>query len=800
MKKTSFKDMLTHSSTTVVEAGAKKESLIEFIWEMVSCWLLALGTSLLQNVQLPYPLENITVVWETALAVVLLALFSRRWFLMLIVTIQAVLLGLLAMLLFQLPLVESFVNAADFCGWFFSGMPYDEMWSTGSGMTVLHTILNIGISILMFFVVRVSRGGWPPLILCFSLLILIMTFGEPTNNATAVALYLAGCLPMIARDRYNGRQLFSGEEKYRAMGTRWGVSNAAGILCILLAGVLLVTVPIDTDSLRVRWCADLTADLQSLTGWYTSSQRENDTCTLDTLGLLAYPDRLGGNIEMPESELLAVTDAKEASLMRVTAFDTFTGENWEHDFSAAYRLDGPFDNKFSYLKYSRAAEDATWGNSVLGVTEQNTVNVTVKKETYLLPTVAQMKTYTENTRTANPAQFNCNGELISFFGFAEGYQYTLESLEYPLHTMDNTDIAVLNIAANAGSDPFYDNDKKLAPYLMVPDTISDRAATVAASLINDQDSPIENVQAIMEYFSAANGFSYTQYPGAVRGNENVVDKLLTEKRGYCVYYASTMAMMTRSVGIPTRLAAGYRTVKDAAGQYVVDASAPFAWVECYFRNLGWIAFDPTPSRTGVTTAPMAKPQVNEQLVPQYQDTTDPGEGRPIDNEVSYVILIILSALVLIVWVLRTVFIDKLYSLPLLRRLLHSDAAVAEVYYTDILRQVSQMTVPHRAHQTALEFLQQPALAEQIGDESAATLLQTVQPMMAARYGNIPPTAAETEALAETHAALETALRNALRPDRYIVRRRVLRPLLTPAVCRILYRERKKHYDKPSVSD
>ncbi len=800
MKKTSFKDMLTRSSTTVVEAGAKKESLIEFIWEMVSCWLLALGTSLLQNVQLPYPLENITVVWQTALAVVLLALFSRRWFLMLIVTIQAILLGLLAMLLFQLPLAESFINAADFCGWFFSGMPYDEMWSTGSGMTVLHTILNIGISILMFFVVRVSRGAWPPLILCFSLLILIMTFGEPTNNAAAVALYLAGCLPMIARDRYNGRQLFSGEEKYRAMGTRWGVSNAAGILCVLLAGILLLTVPIDTDSLRVRWCADITADLQSLTGWYTSSQRENDTCTLDTLGLQAYPDRLGGNIEMPESELLAVTDAKKSSLMRVTAFDTFTGENWEHDFSVAYRLDGPFRNKHSYLTYSRAAEDATWGNSVTGVGELNTVNVTVKKDTYLLPTLAQMKTYTENTATANPPQFNRNGEIVSFFGFADGYQYTLESLEYPLDTMSNLDMAALNIASQNISDPFYDNEKKLAPYLEVPDTISDRAATLAASLTDEEDSPIENAQAIMEYFSTANGFGYTLHPGAVRGNENIVDKLLTEKRGYCVYYASTMAMMTRSVGIPTRLVAGYRTLQDAAGNYVVDASAPFAWVECYFRNLGWIAFDPTPSRPSATTTPVSKEESIEQETPEYQDSKDPDKNRPSIKDVSNTLLIILPALILVVWVLRAVFIDKLYSLPLLRRLLRSDAAIAEVYYSDILRQVGRMTIPHRAHQTALEFLQQPALAEQIGEESAAALLQTVQPMMAARYGDIIPTAAETEALAETHAALETALHNTLRPDRYILQRRVLRPLLTPAVCRILYRERKKHYDKPSVAD
>ncbi len=800
MNTTRFKDLLTRSSTTVVEAGEKKESVIEFIWEMVSCWLLALGTSLLQNVQLPYPLDNITVVWQTALAVVLLALFSRRWFLMLIVTIQVILLGLLAMLLFQLPIGESIMNAVDFCGWFFNGMPYDEMWSTGSGMAVLHTILNIGISMLMFFVVRVSRGAWPPLMLCFSLLILIMTFGDSTNNAAAVALYLAGCLPMIARDRYNGRQLFSGEEKYRAMGTRWGVSTAAGALCIVLAGVLLLTVPIDTDSLRVRWCADVTADLQSLTGWYTADQRESDDCTLDSLGLQAYPDRLGGNIEWPEPNVIAVTDAQTASLMRITAFDTFTGENWTHEFSTAYRLGGPFRRKQTYMTYNSAADHDVWGNSVTNIAKWQTVNVTMKTDTYLIPTLAQMKTYTERTATPNPSQFNLNGEIVSFFGFAEGYEYTMETMEYPIATLTGADFAVLESVSKVGNDPFYDNEGALAPYLEVPDTISDQAATLAAAIIDEKDSPLENARTIMNYFTAENGFSYTQYPGAVRGRENVVDKVLTDKQGYCVYYASAMAMMTRSAGIPTRLAAGYRTVKDdATGLYTVDASHPYAWVECYFRNLGWIAFDPTPS-TATTTVPVVKPQLNDQQVPETEPSDITEDGPPEAAQTSVVLLIILLVLALIVWILRAVFIDKLYALPMLRRLLRSDAAMAEAYYADILRQVGRLTTPIRGHQTALEFLQQPALAARIGEQTAADLLTAVKPMMAARYGDTAPTAADAEVLSRMHATLEACVRDAMRVERYIWHRRVLRPLLTPAVCRILYRERKKYHGQSSVSD
>ena len=72
--------------------------------------------------------------------------------------------------------------------------------------------------------------------------------------------------------------------------------------------------------------------------------------------------------------------------------------------------------------------------------------------------------------------------------------------------------------------------------------------------------------------------------------------LFVRKQGHCEYFASSMAVMLRTLGIPSRMVNGFRTgeFNDLTSQYVVRASNAHSWVEAYFPNYGWVAFDPTP--------------------------------------------------------------------------------------------------------------------------------------------------------------------------------------------------------------
>ena len=68
------------------------------------------------------------------------------------------------------------------------------------------------------------------------------------------------------------------------------------------------------------------------------------------------------------------------------------------------------------------------------------------------------------------------------------------------------------------------------------------------------------------------------------------------KRGYCQHFAGAMALMLRFLGIPARVAAGFTSGKREDGGWTVTDHNAHAWVEVWFPDYGWLAFDPTPGR------------------------------------------------------------------------------------------------------------------------------------------------------------------------------------------------------------
>ena len=96
-------------------------------------------------------------------------------------------------------------------------------------------------------------------------------------------------------------------------------------------------------------------------------------------------------------------------------------------------------------------------------------------------------------------------------------------------------------------------------------------------------------------------FEYTLEVPGVPVDSEVADYFLFElKRGYCDYYATSMAVLARAVGLPARLVTGYASgAYDArSAEYVVRQSDAHSWVEIYFPGIGWVEFEPTASQPG----------------------------------------------------------------------------------------------------------------------------------------------------------------------------------------------------------
>jgi transglutaminase-like putative cysteine protease len=134
-------------------------------------------------------------------------------------------------------------------------------------------------------------------------------------------------------------------------------------------------------------------------------------------------------------------------------------------------------------------------------------------------------------------------------------------------------------------------------YLSLPDALPERVRDLAASLTIDQPTPYDQVMAIQDYLRQ---FPYSlQVPGSPT-NRDVADYFLFDlQKGYCDYFATTMAVLVRSVGIPSRLVTGYSsgTYDYETDRFVVVQANSHAWVEVYFPGIGWVEFEPTTNQT-----------------------------------------------------------------------------------------------------------------------------------------------------------------------------------------------------------
>lgn len=139
-------------------------------------------------------------------------------------------------------------------------------------------------------------------------------------------------------------------------------------------------------------------------------------------------------------------------------------------------------------------------------------------------------------------------------------------------------------------------------YLRPPPTLDAEVERLTRRIIAPAGNNFDRARAVESYLR--DNFRYTLDPPPIEPKDPVASFLFKAKAGYCEYFAGAMAVMLRTVGIPTRLVNGFQTgVYNRLGQdYVVRARDAHSWVEVYFNGFGWIPFDPTPPDPNETAA------------------------------------------------------------------------------------------------------------------------------------------------------------------------------------------------------
>jgi protein-glutamine gamma-glutamyltransferase len=139
------------------------------------------------------------------------------------------------------------------------------------------------------------------------------------------------------------------------------------------------------------------------------------------------------------------------------------------------------------------------------------------------------------------------------------------------------------------------------PYLALP-PMDPRIAKLAEEVTRNQGTPLAKAAALELFLQ--NNFQYSLQMFTAEGAEPLAYFLFNRKQGHCEYFASSMAVMLRTLGIPSRIVNGFRNgeLNDITGSYVVRARNAHSWVEAYIPGYGWATFDPTPA-SGLEAAP-----------------------------------------------------------------------------------------------------------------------------------------------------------------------------------------------------
>ncbi|NWG22254.1 MAG: DUF3488 domain-containing protein [Chloroflexi bacterium] len=135
----------------------------------------------------------------------------------------------------------------------------------------------------------------------------------------------------------------------------------------------------------------------------------------------------------------------------------------------------------------------------------------------------------------------------------------------------------------------------MGPYLGIPGNLPARIGDLATIIAGEARGDEARALALERYLR---NLPYTYQVEPLASGADGVDQFLFSMRsGYCTYYASAMAVMARTLGIPSRVAVGYATgtYDERAGMYLVREADAHAWPELFIAGR-WTAFEPTPVR------------------------------------------------------------------------------------------------------------------------------------------------------------------------------------------------------------
>jgi transglutaminase-like putative cysteine protease len=463
----------------------------------------------------------------------------------------------------------------------------------------------------------------------------------------------------------------------------------------------------------------------------------------------------------PATTSPGVLDAQLIGPLRAFTLQDFDGRNWQPT---------PTTNLQQWRPSTLLSSDPQLqGSSVdpqVGTLARVDVTIDNLRDLHL-----PVSTFPRTVQVQGPWRYDTAlDEVVGDRATAAGTTYSM-TVEVPHLTADQ-------LRAASGPPP-----ASVQSYLAVPQTAhADQVRALAAQITAGAQDPYDQALALQTYFRDPTRFVYDTKVAPARTDDSVWD-FLQNRHGYCVQFATSMAIMARSLGIPARLGVGFLPgVRTNNGSYTVTGRLSHAWPELYFPGSGWVRFEPTPAvQTGAPPSwsdPAALSNAAPGAPALNNGAPDPvnrgGNTAPTATTAATTVntatsssrvgtgVIVLAVLVLLVG-----------AVVVLRRRsdrdVHVDPEVAWTRLRDRLRAAGIDWSDARTPRQSVDLVRNRVIELRgiaLGDEADSALVQLADALERQRYAPLPPTvqAEELEAWIGTVLTdLTTALSDRPRP-------------------------------------
>jgi transglutaminase-like putative cysteine protease len=250
-------------------------------------------------------------------------------------------------------------------------------------------------------------------------------------------------------------------------------------------------------------------------------------------------------------------------------FDTWDGQSW----AASKRASRPLTEGSPFVL------PASVGSVPVGQPDLQTFYVTSSTADLVFHAESATQLWFPTQRVFSSP----DGTIVSPIGLGSGSVYTVES------AVSSPTLAALRLDTSTQSLP----SEAQQQYLQLPHSYP-RVLALARSITAGDTTTSDKVQSLMAWMGSHTHYS-TDIPPLPAGADTVDEFLFKNRVGFCEQISTSLAVMLRSLGIPTREAVGYvpGSYNPITDLWQVRADDAHAWVQVWFPGYGWQSFDPT---------------------------------------------------------------------------------------------------------------------------------------------------------------------------------------------------------------